>query len=177
MTIDLQRDFFTLFGLARRFRIDETVLEAAYHELHGQVHPDRHAHLPETERRRALQWATRVNEGFRTLRSPLARARYLLELEGVDPGLATNTAMSGEFLMEQMEWREAVEEARSAGDVTELEQLHHRLRQHAREVFEVLERALDADHDLETAAETVRRLMFLEKLQHDIDDALEALET
>lgn len=177
MSIDLQKDFFELFGLPRRFRLDETALEAAYHELHGQVHPDRHAHLPEGDKRRALQWATQVNEGFRTLRSPLARARYLLELNGVDAGLAMNTAMSGEFLMEQMEWREAVEEARSAGDVSALEQLHHRLRHHAREVFLTLERVLDDEPDLDAAAETVRRLMFLEKLQHDIDDALEALET
>lgn len=177
MGIDLQQDFFALFGLPRRFRLDEAALEAAYHELHGRVHPDRHAHLDDADKRRAMQWATRVNEAFTTLKKPLGRAHYLLELAGIDAGLHTNTAMSHEFLMEQMEWREAVEEARAAGEVTELEQLHLRLRQHARELLVDLEACFDERNDLEAAAETVRRLMFIEKLQHEIDDALEALET
>ena len=175
--LDLQQDFFTLFRLPRRFRLDEGALEHAYHELQGQVHPDRYAHLPDVEKRRAMQWATRVNEGFRTLRKPLARAQYLLELEGVDAGIATNTAMAPEFLIEQMEWREAVEEARAAGEVAELEQLHHRLQLHAREVFGELEALLDTRRDWAGAADTVRRLMFIEKLQQEIDDALEALES
>ncbi len=177
MSIDLQQDFFTLFGLPRRFELDERALEAAFHDLQTEVHPDRYAHLPEADKRRSMQWATRVNEGFRTLRKPLARAMYLLELAGVDAGLETNTAMSPEFLMEQMEWREAVEEARAAGEVDELEHLHQRLRQHGREMLAGLQQALDQQGDLEAAAETVRRLMFVEKLQHEIDDALEALES
>ena len=177
MSIDLQQDFFALFGLPRRFRLDEAALEVAYHDLQARVHPDRFAHLTDSDKRRSMQWATRVNEGFRTLRKALPRAIYLLELEGVDAGLHTNTAMSGDFLMEQMEWREAVEEGRSAGDVAELEQLHHRLRQHGRDVFDELAEQIDARQDYVAAAETVRRLMFLEKLQHEIDDALEALET
>lgn len=177
MSIDLQQDFFALFGLPRRFRLDEAALEVAYHDLQARVHPDRFAHLPDSEKRRSMQWATRVNEGFRTLRKALPRATYLLELQGVDAGLHTNTAMSPQFLMEQMEWREAVEEARSAGDVSELEQLHHRLRQHARDVFDELAEQIDTRQDHMAAAETVRRLMFMEKLQHEIDDALEALET
>ncbi|NMG73958.1 Fe-S protein assembly co-chaperone HscB [Aromatoleum diolicum] len=177
MSIDLQQDFFALFGLPRRFRLDEAALEMAYHDLQGRVHPDRFAHLPDSDKRRSMQWATQVNEGFRTLRKPLPRAIYLLELAGVDAGLHTNTAMSSGFLMEQMEWREAVEEARSAGESEELTQLHTRLRQHAREVFDELAQQFDEQQDYVAAAETVRRLMFMEKLQHEIDDALEALET
>ncbi|MCK0507709.1 Fe-S protein assembly co-chaperone HscB [Aromatoleum anaerobium] len=177
MSVDLQQDFFALFGLPRRFCVDEAALEMAYHDLQGRVHPDRFAHLPDVEKRLSMQWATRVNEGFRTLRKPLPRAQYLLELAGVDAGLHTNTAMSSAFLMEQMEWREAVEEARAAGEGHELTQLHHRLRHHAREVFNELERTIDERHDFAAAAEIVRRLMFMEKIQHEIDDALEALET
>ncbi|HJV26393.1 MAG TPA: Fe-S protein assembly co-chaperone HscB [Aromatoleum sp.] len=177
MSIDLQQDYFELFGLQRRFQLDETALELAYHDLQGRVHPDRYAHLPDTEKRLSMQWATRVNEAFRMLRKPLTRATYLLELCGVDAGLHTNTAMSPAFLMEQMEWREGVEEARSAGDADELTQLHQRLRQHAREVFEELARQFDEQQDYAGAAETIRRLMFMEKLQQEIDDALEALET
>ena len=177
MSIDLQQDFFGLFGLPRRFRIDEAALELAYHDLQGRVHPDRFAHLPDSDKRLSMQWATQVNEGFRTLRKPLPRATYLLELLGIDAGLHTNTAMSPTFLMEQMEWREAVEEARAAGEAEELAQLHTRLRQHSREVFDELACQCDDQHDYAGAAETVRRLMFMEKLQHEIDDALEALES
>ncbi len=177
MSIDLTQDYFTLFGLPRRFAIDESALELAWHELQSRVHPDRYAHLPDADKRRSMQWATRVNEGFRTLRKPLPRAQYLLELAGVDSGLETNTAMSPEFLMEQMEWREAVEEGRDAGDIDVLEQLHQRLRHHAREVMAGLAQQLDERHDYEAAADTVRRLMFIEKLQHEIDDALESLDT
>jgi molecular chaperone HscB len=176
MSIDLTQDFFTLFGLPRQFAVDESVLEAAWHDLQSQVHPDRYAHLPDVDKRLSMQWATRVNEGFRTLKRPLERAQYLLELAGVDTALETNTAMSPAFLMEQMEWREAVEEARAAGEVVELEQLHHRLQAHAREVRVGLGRELDQLHDYAAAADTVRRLMFIAKLQHDIDEALLALE-
>ncbi len=177
MSIDIQQDYFALFDLPRRYRIDESVLEAAWHDLQTEIHPDRFAASPEAERRRAMQWASRVNEAFLTLRKPLLRARYLLELAGVDTGLETNTAMSPEFLMEQMEWREAVEEARVAGDIGELEQLHQRLCARSREAFGGLARMLDDERDYAAAADRVRQLMFVEKLRQEIDDALEALET
>ncbi|MCK2096686.1 Fe-S protein assembly co-chaperone HscB [Thauera aromatica] len=176
MSIDLTGDYFSLFGLPRRFALDEAALEAAWHALQTQVHPDRHAHLSDAEKRLSMQMATRVNEGFRTLRRPLDRAQYLLELAGVDAALETNTAMSPEFLMEQMEWREAVEEARDAAEAHELEELHRRLLHHAREVRSHLGSQLDDEHDYEAAADTVRRLMFIDKLQQEIDEALLALE-
>lgn len=173
----LQQDFYTLFDLPRRFAIDTERLERAYLDRQGQVHPDRHAHRTEAEKRVAMQWATRVNEGYRTLRKPLTRARYLLELQGIDVGMETNTVMSPEFLMEQMEWREAVEEARAGADSLELEQLDRRLVAHAREVNATLAEQLDGSPpELDAAADTVRRLMFIEKLQMEIDDAIEALE-
>ena len=176
MSIDLTQDYFSLFELPRAYAVDDRALEAAWHRLQSQVHPDRYAHLPDADKRRSMQWATRVNEGFRTLQKPLARAQYLLVLAGVDAGVETNTAMSAEFLMEQMEWREAVEEAREAAEVSELEDLHRRLLGHAREVRGHLAAQLDEHQDYEAAADTVRRLMFIDKLQQEIDEALLALE-
>ena len=176
MSIDLQQDFFTLFGLPRAYPIDQTKLEHAYLELQSQVHPDRYAHLPDVQKRLSMQWATRVNEAYQTLRKPLSRAQYLLELRGVDTGLERNTAMSPAFLMEQMEWREAVEEARDAGDCDGLDHLLQRLRRHAAEIHEELAIQLSDSGDSQEAAETVRRLMFIRKLETEIDDALEALE-
>ena len=104
-TADFQQDFFHLFNLPLRYQIDSAALEQSYRTLQAQVHPDKFAHLSEQERRMAMQWATRANEGFQTLRSPLNRARYLLSLQGVDTQEESNTAMPVDFLMQQMEWR------------------------------------------------------------------------
>ena len=177
MVPDFSQDFFALFGLRRTYRIDAARLDLAYHELQGKVHPDRHAHLPETERRLSMQWATQVNEAYRTLKKPLLRATYLLRLAGTDADHESNTAMPPEFLMEQMEWREGVAEARSAGDHHELEKLMQRLEKHAGEIRGEIELSLDTKKDYAAAADAVRRLMFLEKLEQEIEDALEALES
>ncbi|MDD5295673.1 MAG: Fe-S protein assembly co-chaperone HscB [Rhodocyclaceae bacterium] len=175
--MDFTHNHFQLFGLAPAFRIDVDALEKSYRELQGRVHPDRYAHLPDTEKRLSMQWATRANEAFQALKKPLSRAIYLLELAGVDVAHQSNTAMSPAFLMEQMEWREAVEEAEQARDTDELEALRHRLMAHGKDVQAEAERALDDSHDLVAAADAVRRLMFIEKLRHDIEDALETLES
>lgn len=175
--LDMKQDFFELFGLEPRFAVDLDRLEQAYLEMQGRVHPDRFAHLSDAEKRLSMQWATRANEAFRTLKSPLARGQYLLELKGVDPAFETNTAMSAEFLMEQMEWREALEEAREAADEDVLDDLARRIRRDTKGLVEQLEAEFDAAGDLDAAADTVRRLKFLEKLQHEINDALTALES
>ena len=175
--LDMKHDFFELFGLEPRFAVDLDRLEQAYLEMQGRVHPDRFAHLSDAEKRLSMQWATRANEAFRTLKSPLARGQYLLELKGVDPAFETNTAMSAEFLMEQMEWREALEEAREAADEDVLDDLARRIRRDTKGLVEQLETEFDSAGDLEAAADTVRRLKFLEKLQHEINDALTALES
>src|ERR1017187_3969450 len=112
MKVDLQQDFFSLFGLPTHFQLDSNSLEQKYRALQTQVHPDKFSHLSETERRVSMQWATHVNEGYQTLRSPLNRARYLLSLHGVDTQEESNTAMPVDFLMQQMEWRETLAEAK-----------------------------------------------------------------
>ncbi|MBK6630416.1 MAG: Fe-S protein assembly co-chaperone HscB [Betaproteobacteria bacterium] len=177
MVPDFSQDFFALFGLRRAYRIDAARLDQAYHELQGKVHPDRHAHLPDTDKRLSMQWATQVNEAYRTLKKPLLRAHYLLRLAGAETDHESNTAMPAEFLMEQMEWREAVAEAREAGEHHELEKLMQRLEKHAGAIRDEIEASLDAKKDYAAAADAVRRLMFIEKLAHEIEDALEALES
>lgn len=171
-----QQDYFTLFGLERRFGIDEAALDAAYHALQSRVHPDRHAHLPETERRLSMQWAARVNEAYRALKKPLSRALYLLQLQGLDAHVESNTAMPSEFLMEQMEWRESVAEARARNDTDELDALMRELRGQRSALVGEIQSAFDGRHDYDGAARLVLRLMFMEKLEQDIDLALEALE-
>lgn len=177
MSTDFAQDFFTLFGLAPSFHLDPIALETSYHDLQTRVHPDRYAHLPDADKRVSMQWATRINEAYRTLKNPLTRAQYLLMLNGVDTATESNTAMPPEFLMEQMEWREAVQEARAAEDIAELDKLLARLRHQHAGVVDEIERDIDRAHDYHAAAGALRRLMFLEKLQHDILDAIESLET
>jgi len=170
---DFHQDHFALFGLPRRYAVDRDELERRYHEIQAQVHPDKHGGS-ETGRRLAMQWATRVNEAYHSLRQPLARARYLLRLAGVE---AERGALPAPFLMQQLEWREAVEEARSAADITELERLHRRLSQEMDREYAALAvtfAAPEVDHA--DAADQVRRLMFQEKLLYEIDDALAGVE-
>ncbi|MBL8472977.1 MAG: Fe-S protein assembly co-chaperone HscB [Rhodocyclaceae bacterium] len=170
-------DFFELFGLPRAFRIDDGVLAARYRELAAQVHPDRFAHLGEADRRAAVSYASDVNEAYRTLGSTLARAQYLLHLAGQDAALESNTAMDTSFLMEQMEWREAVSEARAAQDVDELDHLRLRLHDRMDLGLDQLGDEIDDQRDYAAAADSVRRLMFLDKLGREIDAALEQLDT
>lgn len=176
MAPDFHQDHFQLFGLAPRFGIDTQVLDAAWRALQAQVHPDRHAHLPESERRVAMQWATRVNEAHAALRHPLRRAEYLLGLAGVDLAAERNTAMAPEFLMEQMEWREAVEMAHDGRDINTLDALHQRVKRRMGDAIDDLQRLLDERKAHALAADQTRRLMFLERLLTDIDQALAELE-
>lgn len=173
---DFTQDHFALFGLAPAFSIDLTQLEQSYRDIQSQVHPDKHAHLGDVERRLAMQWATHANEAYQTLRQPLARARYLLQMNGVESGEETNTAMAPAFLMEQMEWREAIGEAKAAEAVEELERLAARLRLEMQERQEGLRVSLDEARNFAKAAEQVRELKFMEKLREEIFHALEALE-
>jgi molecular chaperone HscB len=174
--MDLGQDHYALFGLPRGFAVDLAELERVYREVQGRVHPDKFAHAGDAERRLAMQQATHANEAYLTLKSPLKRAQYLLHLAGHDPQIEHNTAMPTDFLIEQMEWREAVAEAREAADVAELEHLHHRLRKEISAQYDTLHQALDGHLDYSRAADLVRQLMFQEKLLHEINDALEAVE-
>ena len=174
--INLQQNYFEMFDVPENYRLDSVQLEQQYHALQTQVHPDKFAHLPEAQRRLSMQWASRVNEAYQTLRSPVARARYLLSLYGVDTQEETNTAMPMDFLMEQMEWREAVEKAQQSNDIVQLEKLETRL---CREV-EFLEASLavkiDDEHSYAAAAESVRKLKFMEKLSEDIASAFDTID-
>jgi len=175
--MNFSQDHFALFGLPRAYALDTARLEQHYRELQNRVHPDKHAHLSDAERRLAMQWSTQVNEAYRSLRHPLWRAQYLLHLAGIDVQMEHNTAMSTEFLMQQMEWREAVEEARSGNDMEALEHLHRRIKQEMAEQYRLLESQMDTQREHQAAAGTVRQLMFQEKLLQEIDGALATLET
>jgi molecular chaperone HscB len=120
-----------------------------------------------------MQMTTHVNEAYRTLKSPVRRAQYLLELNGIDAGFETNTAMPPEFLMQQMEIRERLEEARNAST---LDLLRQDLDVQAKELESRIGEEIDGRHDYAAARDLVRKLMFVERFGEDIDAAYEALE-
>ncbi len=173
--LDFSADHFALFGIGRAQGLDAAALEARFREIQGAVHPDKHANGSDAAQRLAMQWATRANEAYQTLKSPLARARYLLQLLGHDARIESNTAMPAEFLVTQMELREAVAEARVGADDTALDQLRRKLVGEMKAEYQRLQDLIDARHDYAGAAGLVRQLMFQEKLLHEIDDALEAV--
>lgn len=168
-------NYFELFGLAPRFTIDLNSLELSFRRLQAELHPDRHASHTENERRMALQLSTTVNDGYRTLRHPASRAQCLIGMAGKSE--AESVAVSPAFLMAQMEWREAIEEARATSNVAALEALSRRLRHkfavHEKELAE----ALDDRGDFDAAAQRVNELRFYEKLRVEIDDALDRLDS
>ena len=172
MTPDFSRNHFDLLGIPAAFRLEASDLERRYRELQSRVHPDRFATGTDTERRLAMQWATRANEAYRTLRDPVDRARYLLQLKGYDTGEESNTAMPADFLMQQMEWREAVAEARAGRDPASLGKLRGELDGARREMLAQLERAIDRDANFDAGCSLVRKLRFLQKLDDEIDEAL-----
>lgn len=176
MQFDFQQNHFQLFGLAQSYQIDATQLEQQYRALQTLVHPDKSAHLPDAEQRVAMQRATLVNEAYQTLRSPIRRARYLLSLYGVDTQEETNTAMPLDFLMAQMEWREAVAEAQQMRDAAALDELETRLSHETRGLEAQLAVKIDAEKNYAEAAGLVRKLRFMEKLAEEIHAAYDAID-
>ena len=175
--IDFSKNYFALFDLDPRFQVDLTHLESNYRALQAQVHPDKFSSAGDAERRLSMQCSTHVNEAYQALKQPINRARYLLSLHGIDTQEETNTAMPADFLMEQMEWREAIGEATDAADSATLDHLASKLRHTTHQLHAELGQQLDQQHDYAGAAGAVRKLRFLDKLREEINDALEVLET
>lgn len=167
---------FALFNLPETYALDRARLDAAYRELQNTVHPDRFAAQPETEQRVAMQWATQANEAYQTLKHPVDRGVYLLKLHGIDALDATDTRMAPAFLMQQMEWREAIDAARDARSAGALDALTAELRQAHKAIEARLGTLLDADKDYEGAREAVRQLRFMDKLIAEIGEVYEEIE-
>ncbi len=175
MQIDFSKNHFELFQLPVAFELDLRALEGAYRELQREVHPDRYVNASSAEQRLAAQWATQANEAYRTLKTPLNRGRYILKIHGIDTEEESNTAMPLAFLMQQMEWREAVVDAKARKDEPALELLSRQKRDAETALISQLERQLADAAQRPDARETVRKLRFLEKLGEEIDIASESI--
>ena len=167
---------FELFGLAPAFKLDRLALERSYREIQSRVHPDRYASAGDAERRASLQWTTRVNEAYRVLTDAVQRAKHILELRGVDVAFETNTQMPTDFLMQQLELREELEGAVRKKDAAALDGLRSRLSRSKAVLENQIEDAIDARQDYAGAADLVRKLMFLDRLDAEVGAAYEEVE-
>jgi len=166
--MDINDNHFALFGLAECFGLDAAALDRTYRDVQTHVHPDRFARSGAAEQRVALQWATRANEAYRVLRDPLQRASYLCALRGFDPADENNTKMPQPFLIQQLEWREALDDARSGGNVGAIAALKAELDATRVELQGEVGQALDHEQDTALAAERVRQWMFVERFGEDV---------
>lgn len=171
--MNLNDDDFTLFGLAPRHALDRAALDARWRELQGEVHPDRFAAQGAAAQRVAMQWAVRVNEAHQRLKDPLRRAAYLCEQRGAPIDAERNTAMPAAFLMQQMQWREGLDEAATTADV---ERIDVEVAGAERQLLADVQKRLDVDGDAAAAAALVRALMFVQRFRHDIERRLDRLD-
>lgn len=172
--MNLQSDDFELFGLAPAFAQDRSSIDARWKDLQRQVHPDKFSAQGAAAQRVALQWSVRINEAYQRLKDPLKRAAYLCEMHGVPVNAENNTAMPASFLMQQMEWREALDDANSAQD---LARLAGEVMQAQRDTLAQCAHSLDVAHDYSQAVQHVRSLMFIDRFARDVDGRLDQMDS
>jgi len=168
--ISLQANDFELFGMPMQFAIERDALDARWKELQRQAHPDRFAVEGAAAQRIAMQWSVRINEAYQRLKDPLKRAAYLCELHGSAVNAENNTAMPAVFLMQQMTWRETLDETQTQAELetllTEVQSIHH-------QALTDMGQAIDVAADYSAAVGQVRALMFIDRfaaeVRHKID--------
>jgi molecular chaperone HscB len=172
MSLNLHSTDFELFGLPERFDQERGAIDDRWKELQREAHPDRFAGQGAAAQRVAMQWSVRINEAYRRLKEPMKRAAYLCELRGAPIDAENNTAMPAQFLVEQMEWREALDEAQSQQDLDALDQQLNRARG---QTLQRIAQLLDEEGDAAAAARQVRALMFIERFGRDVETRQEQL--
>jgi molecular chaperone HscB len=171
--MNLQSTDFELFGIPQQFAQDRAALDAQWKALQAQAHPDKFAAQGTAAQRIAMQWSVRINEAYARLKLPIQRAAYICELNGAPINAENNTAMPSEFLMQQMELREALDDASTQ---EKLDEISDRATQILREQLSIAEHLIDQLKDYPAAAQVVRSLMFIEKFQRDIERRIDALQ-
>jgi molecular chaperone HscB len=165
-------DYFALFQLKPQFKIDRQALESAYLTVQQKVHPDMHAQASDSDKRVSMQLSALANSAYRTLMNPIQRGLYMCAKNGVDPQLETNTAMPAQFLMQQMEWREALDDVR--GQPSKLDDLYKEVEQTRASLLKEVEATIDEANDFELAAKHLRALLFIDKFSAELEDAIAA---
>jgi molecular chaperone HscB len=170
--MNLQSTDFELFRVPMQFAQDRAVLDTRWKELQREAHPDKFAAQGVAAQRIAMQWSVRINEAYQRLKDPLRRASYLCELHGAPIHAEKNTAMPTDFLLQQMQWREALEEAKTVQD---LEEIASQSNDSGREQLSKIEQMIDINKDFAAAAQQVRSLMFIERFSSEVDARIDQL--
>jgi len=174
----LTQNYFELFDLPVSFEIDQSQLAERYRELQRTLHPDKFANAPDRERRMSVQYAAQVNEAYRTLKSPINRARYILELRGVEFNDERDTTLDPAFLMQQMELREALSDVGSTSDpLQKLGEIINDISMHSREMESQLQQYLadESQQNLQAAKQAVQKMQFFQRLQQEAEETEEQL--
>ena len=171
--MNLQSNDFELFGLIQKFSQDLQAIDARWKELQREAHPDKFVGQGASAQRVAMQWSVRINEAYQRLKSPLNRAAYLCELNDSPVNAEKNTAMSASFLMQQIEWREELDEAETIEDT---QQIALNAREYRHRQLLKIEHAIDAQQNFKQAVEHVRALMFVERFATEVEARLDLLQ-
>ena len=170
--MNLQSTDFELFGIPMQFAQDRARIDARWKELQREAHPDKFAAQGSTAQRVAMQWSVRINEAYERLKNPLKRASYICELHGAPINAENNTAMPVDFLMQQMAWREALDDAKT---IQELEEIASQSKASEHKQLSKIEQTLDVEQDFAAAARQVRSLMFIERFASEVDERIDQL--
>ena len=170
--MNLQSTDFEIFGLPPLFAVDRQALDRRWKDLQREAHPDRFAAADAAAQRQAMQWSVRINEAYQRLKDPLKRAAYLCELNGAPVQAENITAMPAAFLMQQMEWREQLDDA---SESAELERMADEVAAERRRMQQGLKVTADDEHNFPALAGQVRALMFVERFARDVENRLEQL--
>jgi len=174
--LDFSRSYFELFGLPESYLVDTAVMADRYRSMQAALHPDRFASGSEQERRLSVQGASWVNEAYETLKDPLRRARYLLQLKGVDFDADKDTASDPEFLMQQIELREQLEQIDSESDpLSALDRVSADIRGWNNELRNQFEAAYN-QNELDTARQIALKMQFFNRLFDELRRKEEQLE-
>ncbi len=155
-----------------QFAQDRAAIDARWKELQREAHPDKFAAQGAAAQRVAMQWSVRINEAYQRLKDPLKRATYLCELHDAPINAENNTAMPTDFLMLQMEWREALDEANTVQKMNEIASLPITYRC---EQLSKIEQMIDIKKDYAAAAQHVISLMFVERFASEVDARIDQL--
>ncbi|MBC7610542.1 MAG: Fe-S protein assembly co-chaperone HscB [Polaromonas sp.] len=170
--MSLRSTDFELFSLPMQFAQDRAAIDARWKELQREAHPDKFAAQGAAAQRVAMQWSVRINEAYQRLKDPLKRASYLCELHDAPINAENNTVMPTDFLMQQMEWREALDEAKT---VQKMDQIASEASKYGREQLSKIEQMIDIKKDYLAAAQQVRSLMFVERFASEVDARIDQL--
>ena len=171
--MNLQSNDFELFALAQKFSQDRAAIDSRWKELQREAHPDKFAAQGSSAQRFAMQWSVRINEAYQRLKDPLKRAVYLCELNGAAVNSENNTAMPASFLMQQIEWREALDAAKQAKNIDEIAL---QTNEYVRNMLLKIEHLIDVENNFKLAVEQVRALMFIERFAQEVDARLDQLQ-